>query len=104
MTKFLFQMDDPKDFNIEEDSTYLMIKEAVSRGVKCFYNDPKWIYVDLNSKKKIKSKVFEIFVKKNNQISYASNKSKVMDLEVVDAVGTSQHHHLHLQDISSTYL
>ena len=46
MTKFLFQMDDPKDFNIEEDSTYLMIKEAVSRGVKCFYNDPKWIYVD----------------------------------------------------------
>jgi hypothetical protein len=45
-------MDDPKDFNIEEDSTYLMIKEAVSRGVKCFYNDPKWIYVDLNSKKK----------------------------------------------------
>ena len=69
MTKFLFQMDDPKDFNIEEDSTYLMIKEAVSRGVKCFYNDPKWIYVDLNSKKKIKSKVFEIFVKKNNKIS-----------------------------------
>ena len=62
-------MDDPKDFNIEEDSTYLMIKEAVSRGVKCFYNDPTWIYVDLNNKKKIKSKVFEIFVKKNNQIS-----------------------------------
>ena len=45
-------MDDPKDFNIEEDSTYLIIKEAVSRGVKCFYNDPKWIYVDLNNKKK----------------------------------------------------
>ena len=42
MTKFLFQMDDPKDFNIEEDSTYLMIKEAVSRGVKCFYNNPIW--------------------------------------------------------------
>ena len=40
-------MDDPKDFNIEEDSTYLMIKEAVSRGVKCYYNDPKWIYVCL---------------------------------------------------------
>ena len=97
-------MDDPKDFNIEEDSTYLMIKEAVSRGVKCFYNDPKWIYVDLNNKKKIKSKVFEIFVKKNNQISYASNKSKVIDLEVFDAVFIRQDPPFNLQYISNTYL
>ena len=104
MTKFLFQMDDPKEFNIEEDSTYLMIKEAVSRGIKCFYNDPKWIYVDLNNKKKIKSKVFEIFVKKNNQISYASKKLKVMDLEVFDVVFIRQDPPFNLQYISNTYL
>ena len=57
-------MDNPKDFNIEEDSTYLMIKEAVSRGVKCFYNDPKWIYVDLNSKKKLNLKFLKFLLKK----------------------------------------
>ena len=104
MTKFLFQMDDPKNFNIEEDSTYLIIKEAIFRGVKCFYNNPKWVYVNLNKKKEIKSKVFEIFLKKNNRISYSSKNSKVMNLEEFDSIFIRQDPPFNLQYISNTYL
>lgn len=104
MTKFLFQMDDPKNFNIEEDSTYLIIKEAIFRGVKCFYNDPKWVYVNLNKKKEIKSKVFEIFLKKNNRISYSIKNSKVMNLEEFDSIFIRQDPPFNLQYISNTYL
>ncbi len=32
--KFLFQMDDPKKININEDSTYMLIKESLNRGKK----------------------------------------------------------------------
>ena len=42
--------------------------------------------------------------KKNNQISYASKKSKVMDLEVFDAVFIRQDPPFNLQYISNTYL
>jgi len=104
MIKFLFQMDDPKNFNIEEDSTYLIIKEAIFRGVKCFYNDPKWVYVNLNKKKEIKSKVFEIFLKKNNRISYSIKNSKVMNLEEFDSIFIRQDPPFNLQYISNTYL
>ena len=104
MTKFLFQMDDPKNFNIEEDSTYLIIKEAIFRGVKCFYNDPKWVYANLNKKKEIKSKVFEIFLKKNNRISYSIKNSKVMNLEEFDSIFIRQDPPFNLQYISNTYL
>ena len=104
MTKFLFQMDDPKNFNIEEDSTYLIIKEAIFRGVKCFYNDPKWVYVNLNKKKEIKSKVFEIFLKKNNRISYSIKNSKVINLEEFDSIFIRQDPPFNLQYISNTYL
>jgi len=104
MTKFLFQMDDPKNFNIEEDSTYLIIKEAIFRGVKCFYNDPKWVYVNLNKKKEIKSKVFEIFLKKNNRISYSIKNSKVINLEEFDSIFIRQDPPFNLHYISNTYL
>ena len=42
--KFLFQMDDPTKINIKEDSTYMLIKESLSRGIRCFYNSPSWVY------------------------------------------------------------
>ena len=47
--KFLFQMDDPTKINIKEDSTYMLIKESLSRGIRCFYNSPSWVYASLNS-------------------------------------------------------
>ena len=97
-------MDDPKNFNIEEDSTYLIIKEAIFRGVKCFYNDPKWVYVNLNKKKEIKSKVFEIFLKKNNRISYSIKNSKVINLEEFDSIFIRQDPPFNLHYISNTYL
>ena len=36
--KFLFQMDDPQKININEDSTYMLIRESLRRGIKCYYN------------------------------------------------------------------
>ena len=42
--KFLFQMDDPKKININEDSTYMLIKESLNRGIDCYYNDPRWVF------------------------------------------------------------
>ena len=53
--KFLFQMDDPTKINIKEDSTYMLIKESLSRGIRCFYNSPSWVYASLNKYNQIKS-------------------------------------------------
>ena len=64
--KFLFQMDDPKKINISEDSTYMIIKESLNRGIECFYNDPNWVYADINHKNKIKSHIFKLFLKDND--------------------------------------
>ena len=52
--KFLFQMDDPTKINIKEDSTYMLIKESLSRGIRCFYNSPSWVYASLNKYNQIK--------------------------------------------------
>ena len=46
--KFLFQMDDPKKININEDSTYMLIKESLNRGIDCYYNDPRWVFSEIN--------------------------------------------------------
>ena len=34
---FLFQMDDPKKIDINSDTTYLLIKEALKRKIHCYY-------------------------------------------------------------------
>ena len=104
MTKFLFQMDDPKKINITEDSTYLIIKEAISRGIKCFYNNPEWVFSDLKKDTKIKSKVFEIFLKKDNRLSYTIDSHKEINLESFDVIFVRQDPPFNLQYISNTYL
>tara|TARA_B100000965_G_scaffold396040_1_gene410391 strand:+ start:85 stop:1032 length:948 start_codon:yes stop_codon:yes gene_type:complete len=104
MTKFLFQMDDPRKINIKEDSTYLIIKEAISRGIKCFYNNPNWIHADLDKTKKIKSKVCKIFLKKNNQPAIVNLTQKEINLDSFDVVFVRQDPPFNLQYISNTYL
>ena len=68
--KFLFQMDDPMNINIFEDSTYMLIKDSMSRGIECFYNDPNWVYADINHKNKIKSQLFKLFLKDDGKLTY----------------------------------
>ena len=62
--KFLFQMDDPKKININEDSTYMLIKESLNRGIHCYYNDPRWVFSEINKVNKIKSHVSRLSLKK----------------------------------------
>ena len=104
MTNFLFQMDDPKKININEDSTYLIIKEAISRGIKCFYNNPEWVFSDLKKVTKIKSKVYEIFLKKDNRLSYTIDNHKEINLDKFDVIFVRQDPPFNLQYISNTYL
>ena len=79
--KFLFQMDDPEKININEDSTYMLIKESLNRGIDCYYNDPRWVFSEINKVNKIKSNVSRLSLKKNNQLSYQRKILKEIDLE-----------------------
>ena len=79
--KFLFQMDDPKKININEDSTYMLIKESLNRGIDCYYNDPRLVFSEINKVNKIKSNVSRLSLKKNNQLSYQRKILKEIDLE-----------------------
>ena len=62
---FLFQMDDPTKINIKEDSTYMLIKESLSRGIRCFYNSPSWVYASINKTNQIRAINIELILKKS---------------------------------------
>ena len=81
--KFLFQMDDPMNINIFEDSTYMLIKDSLSRGIECFYNDPNWVYADINHKNKIKSQLFKLFLKDDGKLTYDKKNKRILDLKVL---------------------
>ena len=102
--KFLFQMDDPKKINIYEDSTYMLIKESLNRGIHCYYNDPRWVFSEINKVNKIKSHVSRLSLKKNNQLSYESKILKEIDLEQMNAIFIRQDPPFDLNYISNTYL
>ena len=84
--KFLFQMDDPTKINIKEDSTYMLIKESLSRGIRCFYNSPSWVYASLNKYNQIKSSNLELSLTKSGKLTYKSKKSKDTNLEKFNAI------------------
>ncbi|RZO90255.1 MAG: glutathione synthase [alpha proteobacterium HIMB59] len=102
--KFLFQMDDPKKINISEDSTYMIIKESLNRGIECFYNDPNWVYADINRKNKIKSHIFRIFLKDNGTLTYDIKNKINVDLENFSAIFIRQDPPYDMKYISNTYL
>jgi len=102
--KFLFQMDDPKKINISEDSTYMIIKESLNRGIKCFYNDPNWVYADINHKNKIKSHIFKLFLKDNGTLTYDIKNKINVDLENFNAIFIRQDPPYDMKYISNTYL
>ena len=63
LMKFLFQMDDPQKININEDSTYMLIRESLRRGIECYYNDPSWVFSEINKVNKIINQVQKYEIK-----------------------------------------
>jgi len=102
--KFLFQMDDPTKINIKEDSTYMLIKESLSRGIRCFYNSPSWVYASLNKYNQIKSSNLELSLTKSGKLTYKSKKSKDTNLEKFNAIFIRQDPPFNMGYISNTYL
>jgi len=102
--KFLFQMDDPKKINIKEDSTYMLIKESLSRGIRCFYNSPSWVYASMNKYNQIKSSYLELSLSKSGKLTYKSEKSKDTNLEKFNAIFIRQDPPFNMEYISNTYL
>ena len=102
--KFLFQMDDPTKINIKEDSTYMLIKESLSRGIRCFYNSPSWVYASLNKYNQIKSSNLELSLSKSGKLTYKSKKSKDTNLEKFNAIFIRQDPPFNMKYISNTYL
>ena len=102
--KFLFQMDDPTNINIKEDSTYMLIKESLSRGIRCFYNSPSWVYASLNKYNQIKSSNLELSLTKSGKLTYKSKKSKDTNLEKFNAIFIRQDPPFNMEYISNTYL
>src|SRR5210317_838798 len=102
--KFLFQMDDPTKININEDSTYMLIKESLSRGIRCFYNSPSWVYASLNKYNQIKSSVLELSLSESGKLTYKSKKSKDTNLEKFNAIFIRQDPPFNMEYISNTYL
>lgn len=97
-------MDDPKKINISEDSTYMIIKESLNRGIECFYNDPNWVYADINRKNKIKSHIFKLFLKDNGTLTYDIKNKINVDLENFNAIFIRQDPPYDMKYISNTYL
>ena len=102
--KFLFQMDDPTKINIKEDSTYMLIKESLSRGIRCFYNSPSWVYASMNKYNQIKSSNLELSLSKSGKLTYKSKKSKDTNLEKFNAIFIRQDPPFNMEYISNTYL
>lgn len=97
-------MDDPKKINISEDSTYMIIKESLNRGIECFYNDPNWVYADINRKNKIKSHISRIFLKDNGTLTYDIKNKINVDLENFSTIFIRQDPPYDMKYISNTYL
>ena len=97
-------MDDPTKINIKEDSTYMLIKESLSRGIRCFYNSPSWVYASLNKYNQIKSSNLELSLTKSGKLTYKSKKSKDTNLEKFTAIFIRQDPPFNMEYISNTYL
>ena len=97
-------MDDPTKINIKEDSTYMLIKESLSRGIRCFYNSPSWVYASMNKYNQIKSSNLELSLSKSGKLTYKSKKSKDTNLEKFNAIFIRQDPPFNMEYISNTYL
>ena len=82
----------------------MIIKESLNRGIECFYNDPNWVYADINHKIKIKSHIFKLFLKDNGTLTYDIKNKINVDLENFSAIFIRQDPPYDMKYISNTYL
>ena len=82
----------------------MIIKESLNRGIECFYNDPNWVYADINHKNKIKSHIFKLFLKDNGTLTYDIKNKINVDLENFNAIFIRQDPPYDMKYISNTYL
>ena len=82
----------------------MIIKESLNRGIECFYNDPNWVYADINHKNKIKSHIFKLFLKDNGTLTYDIKNKINVDLEDFSAIFIRQDPPYDMKYISNTYL
>ena len=82
----------------------MIIKESLNRGIECFYNDPNWVYADINRKNKIKSHIFRLFLKDNGKLTYNIKNKINVDLENFSAIFIRQDPPYDMKYISNTYL
>ena len=99
---FLFQMDDPKKFDIQADSTYLLIQECLNRKINCFYSNPNNLSANINKSLSISSKVSKIFLNKDHSINY--QKPLIKNLNNFQAIFVRQDPPYNMSYISNTYL
>ena len=97
-------MDDPKKINLNEDSTYMLIKESLLRGIRCFYNDPNWVQVNIKSKNILESKVIQLYLDKKEKLQYSKKDMLNKNLEFFDAIFIRQDPPFDMSYISNTYL
>ncbi len=101
--KFLYQMDDPKKFDINSDTTYLLIKEALKRKIHCYYTHANDVYASMKSNNnQIQAEVSKIYINKDNSLNY--RKSSLMNLKKFQAIFVRQDPPYNMQYISNTYL
>ena len=68
---FLFQMDDPKKIDINSDTTYLLIKEALKRKIHCYYTHANSVHALINKNtNEIRSEVSKFYLNKDNSLNY----------------------------------
>ena len=82
----------------------MIIKESLNKGIECFYNDPNWVYADINHKNKIKSHIFKLFLKDNGTLTYDIKNKINVDLENFSAIFIRQDPPYDMKYISNTYL
>jgi glutathione synthase len=101
--KFLFQMDDPRKFDINSDTTYLLIRETLKRKINCYYthaNDVHAVIIGKNNT--IQARVSKIYLNKDNSLNY--QKSSLTNLNQFNAIFVRQDPPYNMQYISNTYL
>ena len=96
-------MDDPRKFDINSDTTYLLIRETLKRKINCYYthaNDVHAVIIGKNNT--IQARVSKIYLNKDNSLNY--QKSSLTNLNQFNAIFVRQDPPYNMQYISNTYL
>ena len=101
--KFLFQMDDPRKFDINSDTTYLLIRETLERKIDCYYTHANDVHATISGKNNaIQARVSKIYLNKDNSLNY--QKSSLANLNQFNAIFVRQDPPYNMHYISNTYL